>query len=282
LKVAVIGSSGGMGKFFAKYFLSRGSRVTGSDLRRSAIRHRNFTFSSSNRAAVKGADVVVIATPADTTVATVAEIAPGLSQKAVLIEITSVKAKVLDRVKRELAGRGSRLLSLHPLFGPSLESYTGMKICVIDTGASTGRLAHALFPEALLIPMGEKEHDSAMALILSLTHLLNIAYAGAVSRYMKPGEFRKVQTPTSGVQLTLAEGILSQSPALYSYIQTENPYSAEAARAVIEELGQLLVMVEKDDRRGFERRFRELSRAFSGDSEEAVGLVYQAFEKSSR
>ena len=60
LKVAVIGSSGGMGKFFARYFLSHGNQVTGSDKRRRpASRHPRFRFAGSNAEAVKDADVVV-------------------------------------------------------------------------------------------------------------------------------------------------------------------------------------------------------------------------------
>ncbi len=282
MKVAVIGSSGGMGKFLVKYFLSQGCTVTGSDLRRSGTRHRSFSFSGSNLAAVKGADVVVIATPAGATVAAAGEVAPGLREGAVVVEIASVKAKVLRQVRRRLAESGATLLSLHPLFGPSMDVYKGMKVCVIETDGGSEALARRLFPQAELIPMGEEEHDRKMALILSLTHLLNIAYAGTIRRYMGPAEFRRLQTPTSGVQLTLAEGILSQSPALYSYIQTENPYSAESARALVEELGGLLGLIEKGDRKAFEKRFGELSRAFAGDSEEALGLVYQAFEKSSR
>ena len=44
------------------------------------------------------------------------------------------------------------------------------------------RLARKFFPEARIIPMTRKEHDRTMAVVLSLTHLLNIVYAGTASR----------------------------------------------------------------------------------------------------
>jgi len=270
-----------MGKFFASYFLSHGNQVTGSDRRRPKTRQRGFKFTESNAEAVKGADVVVVATPIDKTVESLTGVVDEMRKGAIVVEITSVKGKILGELRKLLVDRGLRLLSLHPLFGPSLASYGEMKICVVETEKGSASLARELFPEAALVPMKEKEHDRTMGLILSLTHLMNLAYAGTVSRYLTPEGFRNVQTPTSAVQLTLAEGILSQDPSLYSYIQLENEYSSEFARALVDELGLLLRFIDEKDRKGFEKRFGALSKRYAGDSKAALDLVYQAFEKSS-
>jgi prephenate dehydrogenase len=280
LKVAVIGSSGGMGRFFVRYFVSRGDDVAGSDPRAPGVSQPGFRYAGSNADAVEGAELVLVATPVDRTVESVEEILPRLSPGACVIEISSVKRKVVGPLRKKLQARKVKLLSLHPLFGPSLSEQKGMKICVVGTDRGSLSLARRLFPEANLIPMGEKEHDRMMGLILSLTHVLNIAYAGTVSRYLSAKEFRKLETPTSSVQLTLAEGVLSQSPSLYSYIQLENEFSSEFLGALIRELSSLKRLVDAKDRDGFEKRFSEISRAFVGDSESAIGSVYQAFEKS--
>ena len=84
------------------------------------------------------------------------------------------------------------------------------------------------------------------------------------------------------MQLTLAEGVLSQSPSLYSYIQLENEFSSEFAEALIAELESLKRLIDRKDRKGYEKRFSELSKMYAGDSKAALDLVYQAFEKSSR
>jgi len=281
LKVAVIGSSGGMGRFFARYFVSRRDDVTGWDPRAAAGGSQpGLRSAASNGEAVQGAELVLVATPVDRTLETVEEILPQLAPGACVIEISSVKGKVVGPLKRKLQSKGVKLLSLHPLFGPSLSEQKGMKICVIETDGGSLSLARRLFPEANLIPMDEEEHDRMMGLILSLTHVLNIAYAGTVSRYLSAGEFRRLETPTSSVQLTLAEGVLSQSPSLYSYIQLENGFSSEFLGALIEELSSLKRLIDAKDRDGFEKRFSEISKAFVGDSESAIGSVYQAFEKS--
>lgn len=301
MRVAVIGASGGMGSLFVRYFLSRGCTVTGSDTITTTTKTKKKTdrkeegegegrrdvlpgyrFLGTNSEAVEGAEVVLVATPVETTARVVEEVAEKIAPGAILVEISSVKRSVLPPVRKALAGRPVRLLSVHPLFGPSLSSYQGMRVCVIETGSGEVALARTLFPEAALIPMGEEEHDRTMAVVLSLTHLLNMAYAGVVSRYLKPGEFREVQTPTSGVQLTLAEGILSQNPTLYSYIQMENENSSEVVAALIDELTQMLRYIEEKDYLSFESRFRELSRKYSRDSKDALDLVYQAFEKGGK
>jgi len=283
LKVAVIGSSGGMGRFFTEYFLLQGHEVTGSDLRKATVRDPRFVSALSNREAVQGADAVLVATPIDTTVETVREVAPKLKRGATVIEISSLKRKIIGRLRPMLAKRGVTLLSLHPLFGPSLASSEGMKICVIPTSPKSRELAQGLFPDAILIPMKEREHDRAMAVVLSLTHLVNIAYAGTIAKHFGAERFRSLETPTSSVQLSLAEGVLSQDPSLYSYIQLENEFSARFAGELIEQLTVFKRMIEKKQRKAFERRFSALARRYADDSKTAMERVYEAFEvKQSR
>ncbi len=281
MKVAVLGSSGGMGGFFARYFLSRGLSVVGSDTKRRMIRNPRFSFVASNSRAVDGAEVVIVATPIDSTVETVTEVAGALEPGAVVVEMMSVKGKVIGTLGKITRERGAKLLSIHPLFGPSLGSRAKMRIGVIRTDGTAVERARELFPEAELIPMGSLEHDRLMAVILSLTHLVNVAFAGTAARYLEPAEFRRLQTPTSAAQLTIAESVLSHSPSLYSYIQVENGSSFEVVGAMIEELVALQGLVKAKDRKGFEKRFTELSRAYAGDSSAAVEFVYRSFEGSS-
>lgn len=283
MKVAVIGSSGGMGRFFADYFLSQGHHVIGYDLKRTNIRDANFDPAESSQRAVEGAEVVLIATPIDATVETVREIAPGLGAGTCVIDLASLKGKVIPELRLALKKSGAVHLSLHPLFGPSLSASATMKICVVDAGKKAQALAEKLFPDATLIPIGAEEHDKAMGVILSLTHLLNIAYASAVAKNLSPKDFRRMESPTSAVQLSLAEAVLNQSPALYSYIQLENEFSAKLASDLIESLTELKGIIDRKDRRAFEKLFSDLAKLYAEDSKTALESVYEAFEvKQSR
>ncbi|HVC27142.1 MAG TPA: prephenate dehydrogenase/arogenate dehydrogenase family protein [Nitrososphaerales archaeon] len=291
MKVAVLGASGGMGSFFARYFLERGDTVRGSDLGKGSKNSQKGDVGSlsshkTNSEAVKGCDVTVIAVPMDSTLKVAKEVASKLKSGSTLVEISSVKGETLPAL-RKAAGKRVALLSIHPLFGPALGSTKGMKIAVIvgKEGGADGQetsLARRLFPEARIIPMSRKEHDRTMAVVLSLTHLLNVVYAGTVSQFLSPDEFMKVSTPNSSMQLTLAEAVLAQDARLSYAIQAWNPYSKKVARAASRELKRVLAMVESSDWEAFDEHFSRLSKRYKSDrrGDAVIREIYSAAEKA--
>ncbi|MDA4114976.1 MAG: prephenate dehydrogenase/arogenate dehydrogenase family protein [Thaumarchaeota archaeon] len=286
MRVAVLGASGGMGSFFVRYFLERGDSVRGSDSGGTAREKRLESF-HTNAEAVKGADVTVIAVPMDCTLKVAKEVAARLKPGSTLVEISSVKGETLPAL-RKLIGKKVTLLSIHPLFGPALESTKGMKIAVITRkeGGSEGpeaALAKSLFPGSRIIAMSRKEHDRTMAVVLSLTHLLNVVYAGTVSQFLSPDEFMRVSTPNSSMQLTLAEAILAQDARLSYGIQAGNAYTRKVARAASRELKRVLEMIERSDWKAFEEHFSELSKRYESDKRAAsvIREIYSAAEKTS-
>jgi prephenate dehydrogenase len=284
LKVAVIGASGGMGSFFARYFLERGDEVRGSDPSEGRVAIPGVAAFRTNAEAVKGCDVTVIAVPIDGTVKVVKELVGKLRPGSTLVEISSVKTQTLPALKK-LVGRRVSLLSIHPLFGPALESTRGMKVAVIvgkgEADGPEAGLAGRLFPEARIIPMSLSEHDRSMAVVLSLTHILNVVYAGTASRFLTPEEFMRVSTPNSSMQLTLAEAVLAQDARLSFAIQAGNPYSKEVARAASRELKRVLSMIEASDRRAFDRHFSKLAKRYKTDKRAGTVIreIYSAAEK---
>ncbi len=250
-----------------------------------AAEGRRLSSFSSNAEAVKGCDVTVIAVPMDSTLKVAKEVAGRLKPGSTLVEMSSVKGKTLPAL-RKLVGEKVTLLSIHPLFGPALESTKRMKIAVIaGKGADRDRrdvaLAKELFPDSRIIPMSRKEHDRTMAVVLALTHLLNIVYAGTVSQFLSPEEFMKVSTPNSSMQLTLAEAILAQDARLSYAIQADNVYTGKVARAASRELKRVLAMIEGSDWEAFDEHFSRLSRRYkTGERASAViREIYSAAEK---
>jgi len=281
LRVAVIGSSGGMGSYFVKYFLSRGYDVVGSDVVTPRNRPRRFAFCSSNVEATKGSDVVLVASPIDTTISVANECVRSMRRGSVLVEISSVKGKILPQLRRLTSRKGVTLLSIHPLFGPSLRSRRGMKLMVVSDGRSDGlELSRKFFPDAEILPVGGREHDKLVALTLALTHLVNILYAKTMSSRVRPEQLRKLLPPMSTVQLALAEGVLSQDPRLYSYILTENEETRHVVRTLSRNVNEVLRIVERGDRRAFERLYTGLAKAYSDDARKnrSLSMIYKAFE----
>ncbi len=290
MRVAVLGASGGMGSFFARYFLERGDVVRGSDPGKGRSGSQSggvrLSFHRTNSEAVKGCDVTVIAVPMDSTLKVAKEVAAELKRGSTLVEISSVKGETLAALKKAVGDR-VKLLSIHPLFGPALESTKGMKVAVIvgkeGKGDQEAALARRLFPEARIVPMSRKEHDRTMAVVLSLTHLLNVVYAGTVAEFLSPDEFMKASTPNSSMQLTLAEAVLAQDARLSYAIQAGNPYSKKVARAAARELKRILAMIEGSDWKAFDEHFSRLSKRYKSDKRgnAVIREIYSAVEKAS-
>jgi prephenate dehydrogenase len=363
LKVAVIGASGGMGSFFVSYFLRRGETVRASDLvgddmggkktkketkRQRQQRPLSFTAPGggcekkekeeeegrrgrgrlerfqSNRDAVIGCDVTILAVPMDRTLKVAKEIAGKLRPGSTLVEITSVKGGVLPVLKNLAREREVALLSIHPLFGPALETTEGMKIAMIVDENGNGRkrerdakemrrgerldegddgeggkehermkkkenedreqgvaAAAALFPEARIIPMTRKQHDRTMAVILSLTHLLNIVYAATVLKFLSPEEFTRASTPNSSMQLTLAEAVLAQDADLSYRIQASNAYSGRVAREASRELKKVLSMIEDSDGKSYRKNFTGLAESYdmTRRAKDVIREIYSSAER---
>jgi len=290
LRVAVLGASGGMGSFFVRYFLERGETVRGSDPRKGrkgpgTSGARRFAYYETNAEAVEGCDVTLMAVPMESTLKVAKQVRGSLKRGSTLVEISSVKGETLPALKELLGGKVT-LLSIHPLFGPALASSNGMKIAVIargkgDADRPEAALAKRLFPGSRIMPMSREEHDRTMAVVLSLTHIMNMVYAATVLRFISPEEFMKVSTPNSSMQLTLAEAILAQDAKLSYAIQAENVYTRKVARAASRELKRVLGMIERSDWKAFDEHFSMLSKRYNTD-ERASAVIREIYSAAER
>lgn len=282
-EVAIIGCSGRMGSFLVRYFTSRGSSVRGADPRRPPFSYPGFRHFSSDAEAVAGADLAVIASPLESTAEVIDDVLADLPDGCALVELSSVKGPLgacLSKIREE--GR-INVISLHPLFGPSLEHLKGatMILVPVDDAGSELELAKKVFPEAEFVVLNRNDHDMAMALSLSLTHVTSLAFCRTLSKYTTPEEFRRVAAPFAMLQLSLGEGILLQDPHLYSRIQVSNKFSGRVIESFAKEVEGLRQVVAAGDQRRFERLFLELGRSYGPDIEgrDVLGAVYRASEE---
>ena len=122
-KVAVIGGTGGMGALFS-HILEPHCREIMRVGRRTAI--------TPERAAAK-CDVLVFSVPMKDTVKVIRKIAPLASEDAMLMDLTSVKAKPMAAM---LHFSKAEVVGAHPLFGPG-NSSNSKKTCVLCEGRGT-------------------------------------------------------------------------------------------------------------------------------------------------
>lgn len=201
MKLALIGV-GLIGGSFARAALSAGAvtSVAGFDadadslsaaLRLGAIT----TIADSAAAAVRQADLVMLAVPVGAMAAVMNAIAPHLRADAIVTDVGSTKESVVDAARTELGAHFARFVPGHPIAGrelPGVESsdprlFDG-KLFIATPAAETDLAAterveglwHRL--GARVERMDAQEHDRVFAAVSHLPHLLAFALVAQIAR----------------------------------------------------------------------------------------------------
>ncbi|MCX8171024.1 MAG: prephenate dehydrogenase/arogenate dehydrogenase family protein [Candidatus Bathyarchaeota archaeon] len=282
--VAIIGGAGKMGSWFARYFLNRGQDVVifdvNSDKAYLIAESLGVKVCKSSSEAARISDLLFVATPIEVTPKVISEVASELKKGSIIAEISSLKSKVFP-VLREVSKLGLKTLSIHPLFGSGAQDMAGEKIALIPVSNPRleESLAREIFPEASIIPVDCYLHDKIMALTLSLTHFINIAFASII------GEedicmLRQLGGTTFTLQLTLSEAVMTEDPSLYASIQMNNEHTVEYIDKFMHNILKLKNIIESRDLEGFIQFYREVWKALSRDRdfEAAYKRMYRALK----
>ncbi len=258
LETVVAGGRGGMGAWVARFLHGQGHRVSVLDPGSSEC---PFPEVESNSPEVESADLVVVAVPMDATAEVLLEIS-ATRPRGVVAEMCSLKQH-LQPVVREVRASGMRLISFHPMFGPGVRMLSGRKI-VFCSDAEEADLAvvRRLFEgtSAELVEMEVAEHDRRMGLVLGLTHLSNLAFARALACSRTTArDMVEVAGVTFEKQLTTSREVSGENPGLYFQIQALSPTTDEAARLLIDAVGEVTGAVARGDTTEFAEIMRECS-----------------------
>ena len=242
-KVTIIGAGGQMGQWFAKYFLASGYEVTGYDSE-NKILGKNILKAESLVGSILKADYVVLCTPTRRTPEIIRLIAKEMKRGTYLIEISSEKSKVVSSLSKMPAKINP--ICIHPMFGPGAKSITGHNIISIPVKDAKKELTvtKSLFPGANFVTIDAIEHDKKIAVILGLTHLMNLVFANIISKDDKMSLTEKMSGTTFRVQKTLAESIMTESPELIETI-IANPEIRRVAEELWKDVGRLLTAVQE-------------------------------------
>ncbi|MEM2091946.1 MAG: prephenate dehydrogenase/arogenate dehydrogenase family protein [Candidatus Bathyarchaeia archaeon] len=282
MHAAIIGGAGRMGSWFTRYFLRRGYRVTISDVRvdraEEVARILGAKLAKNNIEAAKAADIILISTPINVIPSVIAEIMPELERGKIIAEISSVKGGIIPSL-REAARCGVSVLSLHPLFGPGAQDMEGERIALIPVSDRLfeEELAKKIFPEAELIIVDEEAHDRAMALILSLTHFINIVFASVVGEE-DIGALKNLGGTTFTLQLLLSEGVMAEDPAIYASIQMDNKYTIRYLERFMSRAEDLKRIISDRSLEGFVEFYRAAQNLLGRDEDfaNAYERMYRA------
>ncbi len=282
MKVAILGGTGGMGRWFATYFRDKAFDVILSgrfpEKTAKAARELGVGYAASDVAAVRDADMVVVSTPIEVTATTIQAVASHMRKGAILYDLASVKGDVIEALT-QAAALGLRALSVHPLYGPGAPSMQGQRVLLIPVAAD-----HQVVNEMAQLFQGDGGithvlasglvHDKMMALTLGLPHFLNILFA----RVLAGDDIRDVKTfagTTFTLQLLLAESVLSQDPHLYYAIQSQNPAFTDLLTTIRTSLDELASAVMRKDNPRFTTLFQDAATALAQDP--GFSTAYQRF-----
>ena len=240
--IAIIGAGGAMGKWFSEYFLKKGFEVTGFDNTNPVI--KNITKAKSLISAILNVDYVLLSTPTKKTPEIIRLIAKEMKRESILIDITSQKLKTaaaLGKIPAKVSP-----ICMHPMFGPGAKSLKNHNIILIPIkdGKKELNVAKNLFPDGNFVTIDSTEHDKKIAMILGLTHLINIAFANILAKDDKILLTEKMAGTTFKAQKILAESIMTESPELIETI-ISNPEIRRIAEEFWKDVGRLITAAQE-------------------------------------
>ena len=269
-RALVIGGLGRMGVWMSRYLDMVGYSV---DIADRASGDTPFQRVDEWQAVVKNYELIVVAVPlrpSNNILLRLAELKP----ECLVFDIGSLKSPMregLDAMRES----GCRICSVHPMFGPDEVGLSGRHILFVNVGNQEAIAeARALFAHtaADCVELSLQEHDEVMAWVLGLSHLVNIAFAGALA---ESGEavplLKQISSSTFNAQLNVATQVVSENPHLYYEIQKGNENTVEVSEHFRKVLNELVTAVAEEDEGVFTRYMEVAKRRLASNESEVVG-----------
>ncbi len=261
-EIAIIGVNGKMGKWFANYFHKMGFKVKGFDTN-NEIKEKFIDKAHSLVSCILQIDYVLLCTPTKNTPEIIRLISKEMKRGSYLIEISSHKSKTAQTLLKTPSKINP--ICIHPMFGPGIKNIKGKNIIIVPIKDAQKELTATklLFPGANFVTIDAAEHDKKIAVILGLTHLINIAFANILAKDDQISLTEKMAGTTFKAQRIIAESILTESAELIETI-VSNPEVRKYGEEFWKDIGRLLTNSQE------------------GKSEEIIDYIKSSQEKISK
>lgn len=222
LTIGIIGGTGGMGRWFEKYFTDKGHRVLIAG-RKTALTYHDLAAQCR---------VVAISTPLQPALEIIASIGPVLRADQLLIDFCSQKEIIVGRMA---AATAADVIGTHPMFAPNTPSIYGQNVIVCPARDRGGWLSwlEALFSAdgGVVTRMDPGAHDKKMAMAQSLMHFMTLSF-GRMLQHLEvtPPEAFRFATPIFRINIDLIGRLFSQDITLYAELVRNNKYAPEVLR----------------------------------------------------
>lgn len=197
---------------------------------------------------LKESDSVIVCTPISITPEILDRVSSIADQELTVIEISSIKNQAVLALQNNI----EKIIpvSLHPMFGPDVDSLEGQRIVVVPVvnRKREEKLTRELFPGADILVLDAERHDRSMALILSLPYFMNSVFLRCMVDEDLP-LLREIGGPTFRTQLALAHCILGEDPLFVESLIEDNVYAGDILTKYIDELKYLRRMLKSRPRK---------------------------------
>lgn len=195
-------------------------------------------------AAIPNADIVIVSVPIENTVEVCKNILPRMRDNSLLVEVSSVKTGVADKIA-EMVPSGIEYLSLHPLFGPSTRQLKGQNMVAVPVkpGPLSSHMLASIRDMGFFTQISTiEEHDRTMASLQVMHHYAYLVMAVELAKMVKEnrvasGFFTRSLKRTWN-QLHSLQKISDTVVA----IQRSNPYGYSARRSYAESAQRIMAM----------------------------------------
>ncbi|MFI9640503.1 prephenate dehydrogenase dimerization domain-containing protein [Micromonospora sp. NPDC051925] len=240
-RVLILGGTGTVGRWAAKYLTGPGDRVVTVDRRGEVDLHADVLRPEpALRTAADAAGMIVLALPEDVALGCADWLATVVGTDAVLVSTCSVQQPLFAALAT--ADHAPRLVGVNPMFSPTLDS-AGRPVALVRTAsdAVTDLLRRRLSAGGMLVTeLTPDAHDEAMSYLQALPHAVLLAYLQAlVESPVEPAVLLRLAPPPARTLLALACRILSAPPEIYWDIQHANAAGAQRRQALRRALDEL-------------------------------------------
>ncbi len=178
-RILIVGGTGGMGRFFARFASLQGARVklAGREINKTRTAAKEMEVEPGTILDASSSDIVILAVPMEETVRVAAETWALMTSGSLLTDLSSVKTGVSDRIAEKIP-KELEYVSLHPLFGPRADHLHDQTIIAVPytSGQKWSKLARALQGGGAKIrTMSAAQHDKSMAYAQGLHHFALIS-----------------------------------------------------------------------------------------------------------
>lgn len=261
VKIGVIGGHGNLGNLIVKTLEQDGFDVIVSD----------FETEITNIVLAKTADVIIVSVPINKTSDIIEEIKPYLSQKQLIMDVTSVKSEPVNQMLKTSAD----VIGLHPMFGSHISSLKGQTIVMVkgrDNNNWFDKVQNYFKDKELKVKeTTAKHHDKMMALIQVLVHFNTISLGHTMASLgYDVKETLEFTSPIYKMELSMVGRIFAQDPDLYGSIPLNNPHTKDVLKKHKENSEKLMQIINGKNLDEFVDWFNDTAEYFDNFKIEAL------------